>query len=616
MKQIHYINGKEVKPPKNYQDVYLQGNKDNDGVEIATSVKTFEWINAEAAILKGIFQSGIGGQGILAGVPHRIVLTEDSTTITIFEGYIDLQTATYDQDLVTADSVPERSIEWLNDVASSVSFERLYSETKLNVTDVVFVPYVLTSIPNYQNTMLISLASTYIINSVIQQTIRITQAISKGTFVVSAVSGIIELVAEILYTIILLISLIKVILDLVDLIIQKIKYVACMSVNRQIEVACQELGLTYQPGVLAQNGLENMYLIPRTYTNEETATDDRIVGFLSPNSKEQVGYYSGTLEDLLRELRILFNLKYKVQSGILTPELQNQAPTQASFTLPPIDNDRFTVNADELISNYYLEFAIDTTEKNTITRWEGNNVQVSLQYKTAPAKEYRLLKGFTRVSTTFARGFRKTELTSPERILNAFYKAINAPLGALIKLANTGVKIVNGILDLLNKLAKALKVIGINLDIPEDRPKKVEKPKLTPIENRLGMLQLENDFFNVDKLVILDVNSSPVKTKVSALNELVLNARSIYEAFHKTKSFAPTADSAQRYIYEYENVQVNLTDIQQIINDGAVKLPSGEVCELVSYEYNAEARLAKFVIRQKKLYSNNLVENIVVPTGR
>ena len=618
MKQIHYIQGKLVLPPKNYQDVYLQGNKDNDGLEVATTVQTFEWINEEAAILKSIFQNGVsGGQGLLSGVPHIIKLVEDGTTITIFNGYIDLQTARFDQDLVIADSVPRLSIEWLDQVADSINFETLWDSGLIPRTKIVFVPYVLNSIPNYKDLMIVSLTTTFITLSLQKQTSTIIALAPEIASIIAAPSGVFRLISEVLYTITLLISVFVLINDLIDLIIQQVKYKPAMSLNTHILAACQALGVKYESDILTSPELVNLHIIPASYANPEAQSDNRIQGFLQGNPNEQTGYYKGTFGDLLREIRELFNLRIVFRSNTLHIERRTKT-NKATFTLPSHYNPKFETNASEFVSNYEISFAYDTTERTTIDQWTGNNVQVMLEYKIAPIDgQLRLLKGLNRISTRFSRGFAKTKLTQPEKAINGFLRVSQKALGALVTVVNGATKVINKVLDAIDKIVRVLNNLGANIEFEPDRPKKIEKKKDTIIDNRLGMLSLENDYFAVDKLVILDVNADPIKTKVSQLNALVLDAENIYRAFHQDASFDPSnSENAQRFIYNYENVEMNLTEFDQVIKDGAVKLPDGTVCEVISYEYNAEDRLANFVIEEKKIYTNNVVSRIIKPTGQ
>ena len=132
MQQIHYIKGVKVQKPVNFPDLYLQVQRDSDGLDQSTSIKRFEWIDYEASLLRSYFDAGMTGDtGVTAGLAHKIELVENGLKLTIFDGYIDLQTARFEQDLCVVDSVPKASIDWLDSgVADGIDFNNLFDILK------------------------------------------------------------------------------------------------------------------------------------------------------------------------------------------------------------------------------------------------------------------------------------------------------------------------------------------------------------------------------------------------------------------------------------------------------------------------------------------------------
>ena len=191
MQQIHYIKGVKVNKPVNFPDLFLQVQRDNDGLTQNTSIKSFEWVDAEAQLLRGYFDAGMtGGTGVSAGIAHKIDLVEGGIILNIFDGYIDLQTARFEQDLCIVESVPKASVEWLDSgVADGIDFNDLYDRGIIKDTDFVYVPYVLSSIPNYTELMIISLTSTFVFTSLIKQVIMIAEAIGESSSVLDSIGG-------------------------------------------------------------------------------------------------------------------------------------------------------------------------------------------------------------------------------------------------------------------------------------------------------------------------------------------------------------------------------------------------------------------------------------------
>tara|TARA_R110001606_G_scaffold93417_3_gene207472 strand:- start:3839 stop:5698 length:1860 start_codon:yes stop_codon:yes gene_type:complete len=619
MEQIHYIGGVRVQNPVNYPDLFLQVQRDSDGLTIGSSIKTFEWVDAEAAIILKAFNAGMtGGQGVTSGLPHKIDIVENSLIITILNGYIDLQTASFDKDLVTVETIPIASIAWLDSgVADGLSFEYLYKNDAIFRNSQISVPYVISSIPNSSEVMIVSLTSTFVIVHLINQVKQFGKYTGEAPTLIDTAGAVIGLIAEILYCITLIISLIALIVDLVRLIIQKVKYKPAISLNAHFEAACRHLGLKYDSPVLQTKIWNKAHIIPASYSNPESS-EKSIIGFLKPDPQEQSGNYKGSFGDLIRQVRTLLNVKVKFNGVTLQIVPENEVNAGTRFTLPSYYNPRFETNAADIISNYLVSFAYDVSDKNTIDFWTGTNVQVSLEHKQAPAdKKLSLLKGLEERQSSFARGIKKTELTNTEKAVSALFKVIAKPLGALVKAANAVVDIINAALDVIEKLIKGLGRVGIDIPFKPERPKKLPPPAIgTKISNRIGMLALEQDLFTIDKLVMLDVNSKPVKTKLAIENATILNAEIIFKVYHSSNSFAPSNNSAQLFTYQYENVQMNLTDFKNVQEDGYVKLPNGSVCNVVSLEYNPYERIGNFVIEERKLYTNNLLEKIIVPKGR
>lgn len=617
MHQIHYIQGKVVNNPKNYEELSLEIIFDDDGNQRQANITTWEWIDEAAAILTQIKDEGIsGGVGILEGIPHTIEILENGQSEKI-ELYIDLSTATFNRDLVIADSIPQKQLDWLTERADGFSFAYLYDIEEITDDDVVFVPYIISSIPNYTDAFLVILTLTFVIVEFKKVITDLTESIAKTAGYISSVSGLIQLIFKILYAIIVIAAIVELVLDMVALLIQKVKYKPSMSVNRQIEAACSYLGVNYKSPILQSGEWAKAHIIPETFSNEYSQSDSRIQGWFKGDTNEQHGYFNGTFGDLLRALKDMFNARILMDNGTLTILPSFNPSTSSTFILPNHYNREFKTNADQINSNNLLSFRYDSSDANTIDKWTGNNVQSTLTPIKVINKELALMKGFNNTQLIFARGIKKTEFTTLEEIADDLLDAVAPVIGGLIKVGNGGIKVINAILKFIEDLNSKLSVIGININLDLPEIEEIEDPKLDElIDNRLGMMNLEKDYFQVPKFVLLDVNDSDDKTKLAASNQTQVNANYLWENFHQSKSFKPSAVSAQRILKEYTNVEMNLTEFQQVLTEGLAKLPNGTVCDVTSCKWNPSDRLATFSIEIRQLYTNNLKETKQIPTGR
>ena len=618
MQVIDYINGVKVNNPVNNDDVALEINFQPGDNDVSLSTFSFEWAENEAKILTDYLKNGVsGGKGITMGLPHRREIVENGKTLNVLDGYIDLASAQWDRDFVTADTKERAGLEWVTEVADGIDFQTLYQKGFLTDNDKVFVPYVISSVPNYKDIMITTLTLVSIGIWIKQSVKEITAEGTKLSTIIDALGGIIGLIAAIIYAIFLVISIVKLILDLVALVISRVKYAASMSVNRQIEAACNYLGLKYSSAILQDTTFNRLHIIPEAFAAPVTQADDRIKGYLFGNKIEQTGYYTGTFGDLLRRITGMFNLRIVSSAKGLELLPMLKPLTSANFTIPDYYIPQFTTNASNLVSNLELRFETDMVDLNTIDNYKGTIMQAQLSHPrlSKAERKLQLLKGFNQVSFGFSRAIRKEKLTQPEEALDTLLDVIGAVVGALIKAANAVIGLVNKIMEKLRNVKRVLGRIGIDIKVDFDPVPTLDDPNLGDIiENRIGMMLLDKDQIGNAKIVLLNVNSDMRKTKIAVDNNAQLNALNLYNVFHKSKSFAPGKESAQRYIYNVPKVEMNLNDVLTVMDEGNVRFKN-KIMEVVSCSWNSGSRLADFVVKERKNYTTNLVETLTEPDG-
>jgi hypothetical protein len=618
MQVIDYINGVKVNNPINNDDVALEINFQPGDNDVSLSTFSFEWAENEAKILTDYLKNGVsGGNGITMGLPHRREIVENGKILNVLDGYIDLASAQWDRDLVTADTKEKAGLEWVTEVADGIDFQTLYNQGFLTDNDKVFVPYVISSVPNYKDIMITTLTLVSIGIWIKQSVKEITADGLKVATIIDSLGGIIGTIAAIIYAIFLVISIVKLILDLVALVISRVKYAASMSVNRQIEAACNYLGLKYSSAILQDTTFNRLHIIPEAFAPPVTQADDRIKGYLFGNKIEQTGYYTGTFGDLLRRITGMFNLRIVSSAKGLELLPMLKPLTSARFTIPDYYIPQFTTNASNLVSNIQLRFETDMVDLNTIDNYKGTIMQAQLAHPSLSKAERKLqlLKGFNQFSFGFSRAIRKEKLTQPEEALDTLLDVIGAVVGALIKAANAVIGVVNQIMEKLRNVKRVLGRIGIDIKVDFDPVPTLDDPNLGDIiDNRIGMMLLDKDQIGNAKIVLLNVNSDMKKTKISVDNNAQLNALNLYNVFHKSKSFAPGKESAQRYIYNVPKVEMNLNDVLTVMDEGNVRFKN-KIMEVVSCSWNSGSRLADFVVKERKNYTTNLVETLTEPDG-
>ena len=619
MNQIHYINGAEVKPPQNFAELSIELNFDTDSDEKGISVTRFDWINEEAALLLGLYKAGLtGGGGVFVGVPHQIKVVENGLDSMLFDGFIDLSSADFDRNRVSADSTPFASPEFINEKADGFSMEQLFVESGgLTKADNVFIPYIINSIPNYTQAFLVVLTLTFIVVELKKLTTDLTQKSVESATYIDSVGGVVGLIFKIIYGVLLLLTIVELLLNLADLIIQKVKYKPSMQLNRLLAAGAEHVGLIYESAFLQTDTWNKCHIIPESVANPETQSDNRIKGYFKPNDDEQHGYFNGTYGDLLRAVKEMFNARIVIGDGKLKIVPLLKTATAGTFRLKPYYNREFQTNAGSLVSNYNILFRYDSNDRNTIDNWTGNNMTSFLEVTGAVDKKLKLTKGFRQVNVPFARGIRKDRLNAIEKIMDAILEGLDPIVGALISIANAVIKVINAIFAFVEDMNKKLKTIGISIDLGLPEIEYLKDPKLGELlDNRVGMLLLETDFITVPKIVMLDVQKDAVKTKLAAENATHIKALYLYNNFHYTNSFKAGTKSAQRVRLNFKNVEMNLAEFTQVQKEGLVKLADGTVADVISCQYNPAKRLAEMRLEKRVIYANNLTETISEGEGR
>ncbi len=609
---IYYINGVEIKAPANHKEVSFELNFDQDSPDVNLLTTNWRFINENADILNDYVDAGLTGSfGIFQGVPFDLTL-QDGTTSEMFKMYLDLtdgaEFSSYD---VKCNSKEYSKIEWLNDVADSFTFEYLHEETThLPSSLFVSVPYVISTVPNYREAFMATLGVTFIVIQIESEVAFYVATLAAGANPFATPSEAIRFCFHIVYTIGLIISLIKLINDIIDLIIQPVKYHKGMYVRDLIDAGCAHLGLTFESTILKGSLWKDLYLLPEKYENPPDPDDDRILGFLSP-SVDQKGYYKGTFGQLLREMKAMFNAKIIIQNGVLRLERVDWNNSTTSYIIPDIRQDFFGYNTDEFNSNYLVEFRYDVNDKNTVQEYTGTIFQATLEPWTWTDTKLRLMKGYKNVAISFALGKRKEDLTGPEKILDFFFDIGGGILNGLISTVNAGIDFVNFAAEIIGTLGDILSFFGIDNNMETPEIQELPYSNLGQIiNNRIGMLLLENDSVLVPKLLLVQEGSSDVNNKIYADHKDYLSARYLYENYHFINSFAPTStqpNGNQWIRKKISRVPFTLSDFVMVKENNRIFDVNGNTAKIENLKWNPWDNLADIEYRINQKYTNNLI---------
>lgn len=596
------INGIETNDPLNIQDLFIELDFTKGTVSQQVSINTWEFglserkdIKDAYTVIKNWIKNGVG---IFEGVSFQIYIKYRVTEYLLFDGYLDLTTATFDDNKVKCNSYVSGGVDWLSEVSDSKTFQYIY-EKEYNSTgfDFIPIPYVVEEVYNPLEIILAAISAAVMTAQIAEQIQVIAELIAQLESLDWYIIG--QIALRVSYVITLLATVIKFINTY--MVLDKIRYHSAMRLSDLLNIGCNSFGLKFSSSIITQlesNG-GTLCILPEKRDFSLTKNNDGVLGYLNKNDMG-VGYYNGTLGDLLVTLRDIFNAEIRIINGVLYLE-NEQSYGVSTFEITDVDNQEYRYNTDEMYSNYLVSFATDTNDKYSIQNYKGTAYQAITTPITIIDKNKVLTKGLKEIQCRWALVNVKSRLTGKEKIYSEFYKTIAKLINTLIETVNKITSVLAVAIKLINKIFKVLNGLGLNLKITVPTIPKIPKTKLgNTIENRLGMMVMENDFVYTPKIMLLDIKSKERNTKPHANNRSTLNARNIYELFHKTQEFSG-ANNNQHLIKQVENYPLVFTDYENIINNN--NIVNGK---LLTCKWNPIREIASIEWKEPQTYTNNL----------
>ncbi len=629
MKINNYMNGSEVNTPLNILDLEIELNFDKSSVKQTVSLNNLEFgVNNPRFVTdayKAIKQHENSNIGVIEGLPYILEIdNEKGKKYDLIKGFLDVwgkeQTRNERGDVIKVNVYEQGKIDWLNDVSDSVSFEFLYNQGKITQSDFVQIPY---CIDKKQNTIeiIFSIFALFTITDKLQEEITAFSQELVQAFNPFEATVIARAVLHILRVTVYLVALVTIIIQLYNYLIQPVKYHTGMSVLKMFEKGCEHFGLTFRSSILQQEPFNKLYWLPEKFAINERNTVQGLTGNLtSSNTFSNTGYYDGTFGDFIRLWQQVFNAKLLIINEVLYFEKFNYNPSSNNWVIPNLLDSKFnySYNKDDFYSNIKIGFNYDLNDKHTVQEWKGTNVQVIQNAITVNDARMNLAKNYLEIKHTFALGKTKRELNTIEKIFDRFFKAVGGVLNILIEIVNKLISLLNEAIKLINKLIKTLKTLGIDLKITIPRIPGVPKSNLKNlIENRIGMLKMESDYIQVPKAILLDVASNPRNTKINVNNDLILNAKYLWDNYNYFISFVPKGNfkGNQYKLRELSQCKFTFSDYEKVRGNNLVTDDYGNECEILTLKYNPLLEQVTGTYRERFQYLRNIKETIIEPNG-
>ena len=184
--------------------------------------------------------------------------------------------------------------------------------------------------------------------------------------------------------------------------------------------------------------------------------------------------------------------------------------------------------------------------------------------------------------------------------------AIDILLVPTVQAINFSISVVNDIIDAINDFIEFLEDLGdlpgINLSFDFPEIPTINPIEYTPIgsliDNRIGMLMLENDFFTQDKLLAVDDNGK--------LKEEQPSAKYVYENFYIIEII-----NNQWKLQDFDRIPFTLTDYLMVKDNPNAT----DDMKLESFIFNPWDETASAKTRKLYIYNENLQRTYVEQSG-
>lgn len=624
-----FINNTLVLPPDNWQGLEIQCSFDalTDMATIETGI--LSWMAENAKLLNQWVKDGLtgAGPGLFEGPALRIEAGDGGSWLPVFNGCVDMTTAdtTFTCDIVKA-QVREDKIDWLNDIADTLSFAQMAADGLITKADYVAVPYVVNSIPDYTQVALLGI-SLFMMEKELEEVVEKTAALiadltadtTGSATVVGAPSSLPRVIADILkitlyiaYLLAIIIAMIELFRALVNNLIQPLKYKYGMKVKTLFEKACASLdNLPFDSTILQTAPFNNAVIIPKKSAKNNNPT---FVSTLFGNSfsrknyddtlnPDAYGYYEGSFKELILAMNDVFNAKATIRDNgvfnVFHYEIWDHFNNQAAVTLPPISSnppfdDPYGTNASELVANYFLKFQYDTSELNTLNQYDGSTYQMLLKPLTIINTRNVLLKGLLRKDLQFALAKRKTDFTVIEKVVQILYSIVRAVYNLIVGFFNTVISVINGIISVINTL--------FNANIPTIPP--IPTLPQSIIDKRLNAMLLETDFIGVPKLVLVRSDGY-----LDPSNDTIMTAKYLMDNFHShswaVNLLAPPMHN-QYLTFKNKEIPMCLSDFVKIKGNNIILDSQNRLGRIDSMRWNGHKETAIIDYRVKEKWTNNL----------
>jgi hypothetical protein len=581
---LHYIDFLDgagyvpVKPPQEWKSLRVELVFTQDAQRLSTNA--FTWAGDTAEQINDYYAAGLtGGYGITEGLPYKAVLNCDGEFYDIVTACLNFadESAQYFCDTVEIPIRQTGNIDFLNDKADSFRFEILSRldpshPAYIGASDYIDVFYMVGKYPQSMEILMSSLSLFIMIKETIESIKRIADCIAA---VLGGASGFAEAAAQIaalvIYLVAVIIALFTLIQALIDLIFPFVYYHKAMFVKTLLIKGFAYLGLGFSSSIFATGTVPEVQMImpPKNYEGAK-------VGYPTPST--DVGYYDGTLGQLLRDLIEQYNGEVKIIGNTAHFETKNSFASTSTYKIPEVKTlGIYKTNLSSVSSNYVIEYEYDNIDLYDYNAPLNRITQVECKQTTVNNIKNSLLKGLTTRNIPFTLANVKTTTSRLETTMTNVFNKFSGFVGAISGL-----------------------VSGSATPIPP-----------IPSGANINCLQLDTHFTSQHKTFIYGGNGH-----IDPASSTYLGAPRLLELYHYTEVMKPIYGSSEgnQWVIYKGQVPMCCDEYLQILGNNYATY-QGENARLISVSWNPYDGEAEIEFEVNRKYTNNLTATIVTPNS-
>ncbi len=649
--KIDFGNGFETVPqPLNHSAIKVELAFTSQTPSASIQSVAFEWVGDTAKRINDYVNGGQTGStyGIGEGLPLQILICNTQIG---FDLILDLNNsaALFECDKVVCPIKQVGGVDWLSTLSAGFSFWYLAGALtdsvngyggsawvgpapgKINISDFKKTPYVITTIPDFTQVMILLVSDLGILFQ-IKTTIELIAKDGEmligdlgnigGSLlailgaIAKAIADLAIVILEVAYLVILVALLINTTIKMFDNIIQVKKYKLCMREKDLFIRACQYMGLNFSSTIYANGSpFENSTWMPKKILMPNI--NQNVIDFLAPelferpadesHNSQAYGYYDGGVQQFIKDMCTKYNASMVVINGTAHFEEVHYWNNQTPFVIQNISDlgyvfntpDPHGTNMQECPAALMLEFQTDTSDLNTVQKYRGTTCQVTVTPQRIGNMLHLLTPPGQVIILPCAMGKRKDYLTQAEALCQKIITDINAVINAF-----------SDITKLENDVNKLAKWVGFSppFNTVQNAPNFYTKYSISGFNDRFGWLELSDDSFSVPKSFIgYDDNGD---WKLTSDSEEVMSAVNLMNNFHGKNLLSR---GNQYLTYSNRKFPFCCKDFLQILNNNIIQLPSGKLGKITKLIWNLEQEIAEQVdYRINSNFTNNYSETVII----